>query len=173
MTDVVVKVSDIEGRGLFAARAFARGETITQIRHDRVVEAGQPFPDDFVDKFYWVDNLPGGRWLLMNEPERYINASCDPTAYTKFIDGDCFVIAKRDLRAGEEITTDYLICSYDDEPFDCACGTARCRGHNPSSFFELPDAFQREYEPLLHDWFIAEHRAEYEAMCKRLGIQPR
>jgi hypothetical protein len=173
MPDIHVAPSGIEGRGLFAARAFSQGEVILRIAHDRVVQPGEPVPADFADKHYWIDNLPGGRLLLMNEPERYINASCDPTAFTRFVNGNCDVVARRAIPLGVEITTDYLICSHNDDPWVCACGASRCRGQNPSSYFELPESFQREYEPLLHDWFIAEHRELYDDMCARLGILPR
>ncbi|MCB1282455.1 MAG: SET domain-containing protein-lysine N-methyltransferase [Salinibacterium sp.] len=173
MAEVEVRSSGIEGKGVFAARAFQPGERVLTISYERVVESADDVPADWADKWHWIDDAPDGRYVLMAEPERYINASCDPTAYTKYTEGRCDVIARRPLERGDEITTDYLICTHDEPGWTCACGSDRCRGENPRSFFDLPDAFQREYEPLLHDWFIAEHRPEYEAMCARLGIAPR
>lgn len=61
------------------------------------------------------------------EPEEWApqNHSCEPnTAY----DG-LNVVARRAIPVGEELTLDYADFLDDSaEPFDCACGSARCRG---------------------------------------------
>ena len=170
---VTVRPSGIEGRGVFAARRFDTGDVILRIAHNSIVDSPEDIPESWRDLWHWIDNLPNGRLLLMDEPERYINASCDPTAYTRFTGDTCEVVARRPLHPGDEITTDYMITTHNEPAWPCRCGAPRCRIQNPTSFFELPDAFLREYEPLLHDWFIAEHPDEYRAMCKRLNIQPR
>lgn len=170
---VQVRPSGIEGRGVFATRPFDTGEVILRIAHNSVVNSEAEIPEEWQNRWHWIDNLPDGRLLLMDEPERYINASCDPTAYTRFTGNDCDVVARRPLKPGDEITTDYMISTHNEPEWECRCGTPRCRTRNPTSFFKLPDPFLREYEPLLHDWFIAEHHDEYRAMCNRLNIQPR
>jgi len=53
------------------------------------------------------------------------NHSCDPN--TEFVGLN--LVARRDIRSGEELTVDYATF-YDRHmtPFDCACGSPKCRG---------------------------------------------
>lgn len=50
-----------------------------------------------------------GKVILMKEPERSINHSCDPNTYVKTINGVRRVLAMRGIKKGEEITFDYAI----------------------------------------------------------------
>lgn len=56
----------------------------------------------------------------MQYPERFVNYSCEPNTLIKnFSD-----VASRDIKKGEEITT-----NYDDEDinaFECKCGSKKC-----------------------------------------------
>jgi SET domain-containing protein len=57
----------------------------------------------------------------------FINHSCDPNCYTDEAAGRVWVIALRDIAAGEELTYDYNL--YDGEgAAPCHCGAATCRG---------------------------------------------
>jgi len=59
----------------------------------------------------------------------FINHSCDPNCHTDQIKGRIWIIARRDIRPGEELTYDYNI--YDTEPGEavpCYCGSRNCRG---------------------------------------------
>ena len=58
----------------------------------------------------------------------FINHSCAPNCETRELRGKVWIVAIRDIEAGEEITYDY--CLYDggeDEAY-CNCGAATCRG---------------------------------------------
>ncbi|MHB1310989.1 MAG: SET domain-containing protein-lysine N-methyltransferase [Gemmatimonadaceae bacterium] len=56
---------------------------------------------------------------------RYMNHHCEPSTEIR----DRYVIARRDLAAGEDVTFDYNTTEYDlAEPFTCHCGSARCVG---------------------------------------------
>jgi hypothetical protein len=59
-------------------------------------------------------------------PDNFVNHSCDPNLrYDVF--GN--VVAARDIAKGEEVFIDYgcFIVNFD-EPFECTCGAANCRG---------------------------------------------
>jgi SET domain-containing protein len=57
----------------------------------------------------------------------FINHSCDPNCETDQIKGKVWIIAARDIAAGEELAYDYNL--YDgDGPAPCYCGSANCRG---------------------------------------------
>ena len=64
---------------------------------------------------------------------RFINHSCNPNAATEKwdVDGETHVaiVARRDIRAGEEITFDYQFVSFGLNLRRCLCGEATCRGY--------------------------------------------
>lgn len=71
------------------------------------------------------------------DPADFINHSCEPTCG---MSGDVTLVALRDLAPGEEITYDYAMsdgCDYDE--FECACGTASCRGKVTGNDWMLPE----------------------------------
>lgn len=172
-----VRGSPIEGLGIFAVRAFAPGERILRFGHDDVMGPDRPIRPEHGEKIDYVDQLADGVEVMLPPPGRHVNSSCDPSARVRW-DGlphapECWAVAKRPIQPGEEITVDYAIHTHGEEALPCHCGTPRCRGEIPGSVFTLGEAWLREYEPLMADWFIRQHRGEYEAMCKRLGIPPR
>lgn len=117
--DIVVRKSKIAGKGVFAARDFAKGETVISWKPKSLTKkelAGLPESEKhYIDRY-------NNRYFHMQPPERYVNHSCD--ANTKTI--NLSDVAVRDIRAGEEITSDYG----DDNilPFKCQCGSKHCRG---------------------------------------------
>jgi GNAT superfamily N-acetyltransferase len=50
------------------------------------------------------------------------------------------------------------------DAWDCNCGSARCLGRVPGSFYKLPLERQIELMPRLDEWFIRDHPVEYEAL---------
>jgi SET domain-containing protein len=164
MADVYVKESGIHGRGIFAAREFAAGETVLVLDDSRVVDAEHPLRPELGEYEYHCDYLEGGKVVLQGFPERHVNSSCDPNTYALRRGGENRVIARRAIRAGEEITSDYIIDCHGGIVWQCNCGSPRCRKIVPSSFFELPFEAQLEYLPLLNEWFVNEHREEVEAL---------
>lgn len=167
MDDVAVRPSAVEGLGVFAARPFSRGAVILVIDDSRVVDDHDPLGAG--DDPRHCDYLEAGKIVLMQPPERHINHACDPNAYVKTCRGRRLVIALRDIQCGEEITYDYCINGGGDTVWSCHCGAARCRREIHSDFFHLPVELQREYLPLLDDWFRRERSEDIE----RLESQPR
>jgi uncharacterized protein len=61
-------------------------------------------------------------------PARFLNHSCAPNCEAELIDGRIWIVALRDIGAGEEITFDY---GYDLEDYwkhPCCCGAGDCAG---------------------------------------------
>jgi uncharacterized protein len=59
----------------------------------------------------------------------FINHSCDPNCETDFIGKGVWIIALRDIAAGEELSYDYnLFDGALDDPAPCHCGAKSCRG---------------------------------------------
>jgi SET domain-containing protein len=164
MTDVVVAKSSIHGVGVFAERDFRAGETILYVDDSRLVDDDRPLRPEAGEFDAHCDYLAAGRVVLMQSPERHINSSCDPNTFIKTIGGVRQVLARRRIRAAEEVTCDYIINCHGGDVWECHCGSERCRGTIVSSFFELPASLQLEFLPLLDDWFIREHEAEIHAL---------
>ena len=134
-----------KGRGVFATRPFARGETILAAFEGPVVDRAG------LDRLTaWerehLSEFGVGLWRVLPEPRCYLNHACDPNAMGTERDA---VVALRTIAAAEEITIDYRLNAYDDGTrvwvMDCACDPAR--GSHPviGEFFSLPPETQRRY----------------------------
>jgi len=156
MADVDVRPSRIEGLGVFAARSFRRGERIRFVNVVREVTPESPLRPELGEL---VDHCsyPDGKVVLWGAPDRHLNHSCDPNSWVSYEGEGCAIVARRDIAAGEEITCDYNINIADGTRWPCHCGAARCRGEVAGDFFGLPMEWQREYRPLLADWFVRRH----------------
>jgi len=62
-------------------------------------------------------------------PARHLNHSCSPNAEAQDIDGRIWIVALRDIRAGEEITFNYNYDLEDYREHPCKCGAANCVGY--------------------------------------------
>lgn len=168
MSDVIVATSDIHGTGVFATRGFSTGETVLIIDDSRVVDTDHPLRPELGEFEHHCDYLADGNVVLMQAPERHINSSCDANTYIITRDEGRHVVARRAIRAGEEITYDYIINCHGGLVWQCHCGSPRCRGTVVSSYFDLPLDLQLEYLPLLDNWFADEHREKVDAL-RQLG----
>lgn len=121
---VIVKDSSINKRGVFAAKDFKKGEIVIEWKNTHPItkaEYGALSPEER----YYIEIRDDGTYLLVGKPERYVNHSCDPTT-TPDINGNDTAI--RDIRVGEEITTDYKDFFIPEGHFSCRCDSPHCRG---------------------------------------------
>lgn len=153
MADVDVKPSSIEGLGIFAARSYQAGDRITRFNTVREVTPEAPIRAELGER---VDHCsyPDGKMVLIAFPERHVNHSCDPNSYELFEGDASYLVARRNVAVGEEITLDYNINITNGTSWPCRCGAARCWGQVAGDFFLLPAEWQQEYRPLLAEWFV-------------------
>lgn len=135
-----VRRSPIHGRGLYATKTIPRdtriiayeGERITKAESDRRevrrLEQQQRGRDGCVYVFQLNKRHDIDGSMAWNTA-RLINHSCTPNCRTEIIRGRIWIIAKREIAEGEEITFDYRYGydSWRDHP--CRCGTERCVGY--------------------------------------------
>ncbi|MGB7599172.1 MAG: SET domain-containing protein-lysine N-methyltransferase, partial [Candidatus Sulfotelmatobacter sp.] len=57
----------------------------------------------------------------------YLNHSCDPNCEVDEIKNRVWILAIRNIAAGEELLWDYNLYD-DDDPAPCHCGSPKCRG---------------------------------------------
>ncbi|HZH33278.1 MAG TPA: SET domain-containing protein-lysine N-methyltransferase [Pyrinomonadaceae bacterium] len=99
-----VKRSKI-GLGLFAAEDIPKGAKIIQYTGKRITNAeAENHTGRYLftlDEEYTIDGA------TRRNLARYINHSCRPNADSEIIDKEIWMIAKRKIKAGEEITIHY------------------------------------------------------------------
>ena len=163
LDDVAVRRSPIEGLGLFALRPFQGGARIRKINVVREITPESALREDCGERADHCD-YPDGKVVLLGFPDRHVNHSCDPNAYLSYQQHGCYLVARRDIAAGEEITCDYNVNLTGGTGWPCHCGARRCRGDTVGDFFLLPVEVQREYRPLLAAWFVRRHGERLAAL---------
>lgn len=137
-----VRNSGIHGAGVFASRKIRKGTWIIEYQGERITndEADLRYDDDsmirhhtflfVVDQTICIDAAHRG-----NEA-RFINHSCDPNceAILAEAEREIWIVARRAIEAGEELTYDYSYPMDEDDDdearrrYPCRCGSPRCRG---------------------------------------------
>ncbi|MBC8189317.1 MAG: SET domain-containing protein-lysine N-methyltransferase [Puniceicoccaceae bacterium] len=135
-----VKNSKIHGRGLYATADIKVetqiiqyvGEKITKEEstkralewEEQARETGEGLVYIFeLDDTYDIDGRLG------ENPARYMNHSCDGNCEAINYDGEIWIVARKDIKKGEELVYDY---GYDMEHFldhPCLCGADNCIGY--------------------------------------------
>jgi SET domain-containing protein len=125
-----VGTSRIHGKGVFAVQDIPKGMRILPYLGEKISpqEATQRIAQGntsifFLDARYDIDG---------NSPKntaRYINHSCDPNGESDIIAGQIWILALRDIQAGEELSYDYgyELNGYEKRP--CTCGAKNCCGY--------------------------------------------
>jgi len=101
MNDVVIGQGNLAGKGVFAARDFKKGEVVIRYSLKPLTE------EEFVDLPESEKEFTHTHWgvtYLYSVPERYVNHSANPNTLPD-LQNKCDV-AIRDIKKGEEITTD-------------------------------------------------------------------
>ncbi|XOV84918.1 MAG: SET domain-containing protein-lysine N-methyltransferase [bacterium] len=153
--------------GIFACVDFELGNYIHTVRYEREITETNPLNSELGERYEHCA-YPDGKVMLVAAPDRYMNHSCDPNAYYRYDGSMAMAYARRAIAKGSEITVDYLNNNPGGDSWLCRCGSERCRGKTGTSFFKLPLPFQREYYPLLADWFKARFPGEVAELERQL-----
>ncbi|MEE9553990.1 MAG: SET domain-containing protein-lysine N-methyltransferase [candidate division Zixibacteria bacterium] len=138
---IVVRKSRIHGTGVFARTDIPAETRVIEYVGDRITKA----ESDRRYQLSWdrSQNGKGDEGIVyiftLNKRHdidgdvgwntaRYINHSCDPNCETDIIRGHIWIIAKRDIKKGEEFSYNYGydIDAWEDHP--CRCGSENCIG---------------------------------------------
>ena len=133
---VEVRHSPIHGTGAFAqsdlpggARVIEYvGEKITKAESLRRCEQNNQYIFDLDDEFDLDGNVPGN-------PARFLNHSCAPNCEAELDAERVWILALRDIKAGEELTFNYGYDLEDYREHPCRCGAAECVGYIVSEEF--------------------------------------
>ena len=175
LADVSVGDSEIHGQGVFAKKAFLKGDMVLEIDDsDPVLDRGSLTSEQaiFIDVFVSVDGKEKVTW--MKSPERFINHSCDPNNYvrTDMRTGVRRAWALKNIRIGDELTWDYALNIWEEwvSPVPCNCGAENCRRMIRGNYFTLPRETQRRYLTLLDEPFKKRFTKEIRSL--NLATEP-
>lgn len=117
--DFVIKRSKIDKKGVFANKEFKKGEIVLNWNPKKLSESEVKELPEREKHCLFYDK---GVAYIIQPPGSYVNHSCEAnTKPMKLKD-----IATRDIKRGEEITSDYGKDS--SVSFVCKCGSDKCIG---------------------------------------------
>jgi SET domain-containing protein len=152
--DVEVRDAGTKGKGVFAKRAFRKGEFIFRRRNGPRVSSAELANLSEVDQMH-ITELGFDEFAVIHPPGAYLNHACDPNAMRSGVK----VFAWTDIAAGEEITIDYRLNAFtDSDGWPCACGTPSCNGWVVGSFFMMDPQRQVAYLPHAPPFIRREYR---------------
>jgi hypothetical protein len=140
---IAVRNSPIHGRGVYAARALAKGEKVIEYKGEFITwkECDRRPPSDPNDPHHtFFFSLSDGKHVIDaavgGNAARWINHACNPNCETEEDEDGrrVFIKARRNINAGEELNYDYgLIIDERITPtvkknYECRCGARNCRG---------------------------------------------
>lgn len=117
---VEIRKSEKHGQGLFVLKDFKKGESVYSLDKGKSVKYEEIRNLSEQEKMH-LDQTGENEYEIIEPPGCYINYSCDPNV----VERNRMGCALRDIKAGEEITVDYV---YLEKPFECHCGSKNCRG---------------------------------------------
>lgn len=106
---IAVQSSPIQGYGIFTLKACQQGEIIMVIDGE-VIDADECMRREDEEDNVYIFYLDEHRYLdtAQSGKIRYINHSCEPNALVVERDANSlYLVAARDIQAGEELTIDY------------------------------------------------------------------
>ncbi|VDD76828.1 unnamed protein product [Mesocestoides corti] len=130
--------SRIQGFGLFAAHDLEQNTIVIEYIGELIrLELANKREKEYESRnrgiymFRLEDNMVIDA-TMCGGPARYINHSCQPNCFTKYVnfdnEGHIVIVTKRKIEKGEELTYDYQF-DLEDRPskIPCLCGAVGCR----------------------------------------------
>jgi len=127
---VRVGTSPIDRQGLFATTDIPQGTRIIEYRGEKITkdESARRLASNntYIFHLNYQYDIDGA---TLANTARYINHSCDPNCVVDITMDMIWIVALRDIRAGEELTFNYGYDAREYERFPCRCGAVTCCGY--------------------------------------------
>ena len=150
-----VRDSVTHGKGVFTTEPAAKHSVISRVNVTREITEDHPLDPTRDELYHHCHWYPDGTQVLVGEPHRYLNHSCQPNTFYYTMDMVSYLMAMRDIQQDEELTLEYSLCSFGGQIWDCACGSPDCRGRHRCGFQHMSESRQMQYLPYL-DPFVAQ-----------------
>jgi SET domain-containing protein len=118
--DVFVAKSKIHGVGVFASRSFTKGETVLRWDLKEKISSEKMSKLPMKERKHMI--LVDGAYYILKSPEGLLNHSCNPNTQNS----GCCDVAVKNIKKGEEITTNYMKGESPGQGFECRCGSKKC-----------------------------------------------
>lgn len=178
---LIVKNTNVKGRGVFAAKGIAKGTVIGDYlgkvipiaEYDLTTNPDELFIMSFTDDaFLYPDTSQPGVHLF--------NHSCAPNCWIYIFQGHTLFFALRDIASGEELTISYLLSPKDESCSPCAhvcrCESDFCTGtmHLTRAKYALWQEFQnkRQKNMKMAPFVAGEYLPRLTRYPKRIPIDP-
>jgi SET domain-containing protein len=148
-TNVVFHSSPIHGTGGFACIDILSGARVIEYVGEIITKqeslARCERSNEYIFAIDDEHDLDGNvDW----NPARFVNHSCEPNCEARFIDGRIWLVAIREIRAGEELMFNYSYDLGDYREHPCHCGAKTCVGYIVAEeFFEHVRRQMGVYQP--------------------------
>ena len=135
---LVLKNSPIHGLGGFAKTAIPQGTRVVEYVGERISKRESLLRCEQNNECIFAlsdeQDLDGNvAW----NPARLLNHSCAPNCDAELQDDRIWIIARRDIQPGEEITFNYGYDLENYRDYPCRCGSPHCVGYIVAEeFFE-------------------------------------
>ncbi len=124
---LMIRSSSIHAAGCYTTTPVRKGTRVVEYTGPRIRKA-------LADKLYEESPITylfgvGSRSTVIDGhgAAMFLNHSCDPNCETDEIDDRVWIMAIRDIAAGEELTYDYNLYDGDESEAMCNCGAPACR----------------------------------------------
>lgn len=126
---LVLRLSEIHAHGCYTTTAIKKRTFIVEYTGERITKSqGDELYEN--SRRTYLFGLDDGKHVIDGDGvAAFLNHCCEPNCETDQVKGRVWIIALRDIQAGEELTYDYNL--YDGDENDkavCRCGAKKCRG---------------------------------------------
>jgi SET domain-containing protein len=125
---LIIRSSSIHAAGCYTMQPIRKGARVCEYDGPRMTKetADERYDGRLVTYLFGYGDE--GRVIDGFGTAMFINHSCDPNCETEDDNDRIFVVAIRDIAAGEELTYEYNLYDSEDEEGTCYCGAPQCRG---------------------------------------------
>lgn len=126
---LILRGSAIHAVGCYTTAPIAKGTKVVEYTGPRLPASAC---EDLyaADEVTYLFGMQDGKTVIDGHGmAAFVNHSCEPNCETDESDGHVWIVALRDIAAGEELTYNYNL--YDGEDLNdapCCCGAKKCRG---------------------------------------------
>lgn len=125
---LIIRSSAINGAGCYTTAPVKKGTRILEYTGPRISKEAADELYAHRDVTYLFGVGDGTQVIDGHGMSAFLNHSCDPNCETDEIDERVWIVALRDIAAGEELVYDYNLYDGDaGDPSPCHCGAKNCR----------------------------------------------
>lgn len=125
---LMIRSSAIHAAGCYTTAPIEKGARVAQYTGHRMTkrQADRAYE---ASALTYLFGLGDGKIVIDGHATAmFINHSCAANCETRELRGKVWIVAVRDIAAGEEITYDYCLYDGGEDEAICNCGAPQCRG---------------------------------------------